>query len=32
MSYKQLNELIAIVGNKKLKDLTIEDIAKVCIK
>ena len=29
MSYKQLNELIAVVGNKQLKDLTMEDIARV---
>lgn len=27
MSYKQLNELIALVGNKQLKDLTVEEVA-----
>lgn len=29
MSYKQLNELIALVGNKQLKDLTVEEVALV---
>lgn len=29
MSYKQLNELIALVGNKQLKDLTVEEVAFV---
>lgn len=29
MSYKQLNELIALVGNKRLKDLTAEEVALV---
>lgn len=29
MSYKQLNELIALVGNKQLKDLKAEEVALV---
>ena len=29
MSYKQLNELITRVGNKQLKDLTVEEVALV---
>lgn len=29
MSYKQLNELIALIGNKQLKDLKAEEVALV---
>lgn len=29
MSYKQLNKLIELVGNKQIKDLTIEEVALV---
>lgn len=29
MSYKQLNKLIELVGNKQIKDLTTEEIALV---
>lgn len=29
MSYNQLNKLIELVGNKQIKDLTIEEVALV---